>query len=52
MSQNLKDWPEDSHLENGNYSCICILCGHHFVGYKRRTVCKECAFSPDEDKDV
>jgi hypothetical protein len=38
-----RDWVADRSHENGNYSCTCILCGHLFVGHKRRNVCKECA---------
>lgn len=36
------DWPEDSHLENGNYTSLCALCGESFTGHKRRFVCKVC----------
>lgn len=38
----MKDWPEDAVHENGNYSCRCYQCLSHFVGLKRRVMCKEC----------
>lgn len=37
-----KDFPQDSHLENGNYTNTCCLCKGEFIGYKRRVVCQEC----------
>lgn len=37
------DWPEDSALENGNYTSACVTCGLAFTGHKRRVVCKVCA---------
>lgn len=37
-----KSFPEDYTLENGNYENKCTVCGSHFIGYKRRTVCKIC----------
>ncbi len=37
------DWPEDSHLENGNYWCKCVTCEADFIGHKRRVVCRECS---------
>lgn len=33
---------EDFAHENGNYLCLCRICGHAFQGYKRRVVCKLC----------
>lgn len=39
---NEHDWPEDFHLENGNYECECIKCKSKFIGYKRRVICKSC----------
>lgn len=36
------DFPEDAHLENGNYYCDCVQCSTTFVGYKRRVICKLC----------
>ena len=36
------NYPEDRLLENGNYLNKCIKCGHMFVGYKRRVICKTC----------
>lgn len=38
----LGDFPEDFHLENGNYSNTCIHCKEAFAGHKRRKVCKKC----------
>lgn len=40
---NERDWPEDFHLENGNYTCMCSNCGYEFTGLKRRVVCKCCS---------
>lgn len=37
------DWPEDNHLENGNYLNICCHCAVTFVGHKNRVCCKLCA---------
>ena len=37
-----RDWPEDFASENGNYECICYECGQHFIGHKRRIVCRKC----------
>jgi hypothetical protein len=37
-----RDWPEDFAHENGNYECICCECGQHFIGHKRRVVCRKC----------
>ena len=36
------NYPEDFHLENGNYINVCKICGNYFLGYKRRCVCKLC----------
>ncbi len=41
-NQSDHNWPEDSHLENGNYLCHCVVCKTSFFGYKRRMVCKGC----------
>lgn len=38
-----EDWPEDFDHENGNYDCICHDCGLHFMGHKRRIICRSCA---------
>lgn len=38
-----KDWSEDFHLENGNYSNKCCNCKATFIGHKCRLVCKVCA---------
>ena len=43
MQYGPQDWACDSHLENGNYANECHVCGCHFIGYKRRTVCFMCA---------
>lgn len=40
------NWPEDTGLENGNYSCTCCHCGANFFGHKRRVTCKLCAATP------
>ena len=37
-----RNFPEDFHLENGNYWNNCCLCSVQFQGYKRRVVCKIC----------
>ncbi len=37
-----RNWYQDSHLENGNYRCMCVACGKTFIGYKRRVVCRSC----------
>jgi len=37
-----RDFPEDAHLENGNYECSCSYCNRGFIGHKRRVICKEC----------
>ncbi len=39
---NLRDWPEDARLENGNYMVVCPRCGEQFMGHKRRALCKVC----------
>lgn len=39
---DLRDWKEDSQLDNGNYYNICAGCGEQFIGHKRRVVCKAC----------
>lgn len=36
------DYPEDFHLENGNYRNICWTCRKIFSGSKYRRVCREC----------
>jgi hypothetical protein len=42
ICQNERDWPEDFAHENGQYSCGCVYCGSHFIGHKRRVVCRRC----------
>lgn len=37
-----RNWDEDASHENGNYECICVVCGNRFIGHKRRIVCKIC----------
>jgi hypothetical protein len=37
-----RSFPEDYHLENGQYQCNCIFCGKLFYGHKRRVTCKKC----------
>ena len=37
-----RNFPEDFHLENGNYWNNCYICQNQFRGYKRRVVCKIC----------
>jgi len=36
------NWTEDFPHENGNYENVCIRCESHFLGHKRRVVCKKC----------
>ncbi|MEN9316092.1 MAG: hypothetical protein RIS35_2485 [Pseudomonadota bacterium] len=45
-----RDWPGDATLENGNYFNLCVHCDRTFVGYKRRTVCRECATGLEREK--
>lgn len=42
-----RDWPEDFTDENGNYHCLCSICGNRFIGYKRRIICKLCSRAPE-----
>ena len=49
ISDMQEDWTEDFEHENGNYSHICWQCGKHFIGHKRRVVCKRC-FSFNKEK--
>ncbi len=42
MQDTFHDWPEDAHLENGNYVNSCCKCKQRFIGHKRRVVCKAC----------
>jgi len=42
------DYPEDFHMENGNYSCKCVECGNEFAGHKGRCVCKRCKEAKNE----
>lgn len=38
-----RNWPEDLHEENGNYSNTCVICKALFRGHKRRVLCSLCA---------
>lgn len=38
-----RDWTEDFSHENGNYQNVCCKCASHFMGHKRRVICKQCA---------
>lgn len=42
MFNKEKCYPEDYHLENGNYSNICKQCEQEFLGHKHRRICKQC----------
>lgn len=39
------NWVEDFSHENGNYENGCIRCKNHFLGHKRRVICKNCYLS-------
>jgi len=41
-TQKERSWAEDTALENGHYTCECIVCLRTFTGHKRRVVCKSC----------
>lgn len=45
-------WTEDFVHENGIYENICCVCTKHFLGYKRRVICKVCSTLPPEKKDA
>ena len=40
-----RDWREDWPHENGQYICRCSQCQQTFIGYKRRVICKACAYA-------
>lgn len=42
IKDQLRDFPEDAHLENGNYQNLCCHCDNLFFGHKRRVSCKLC----------
>jgi len=42
LEGELRNWPEDFKHENGNYSNTCFFCFNEFIGYKRRSVCRVC----------
>ena len=44
-------WPEDFPHDNGIYENICGQCTKHFLGHKRRPICKVCASEPKEVVD-
>lgn len=47
-----QDWPEDFHIENGNYVAdenVCGACDIHFYGNKRRVICKICSQQRERD---
>lgn len=41
-----RDFPEDYRHENGQYFNLCVRCQWHFVGHKRRVLCRECSEIP------
>lgn len=43
QSAGPKDWPEDFIYENGCYEGVCYICKGHFIGGRRKVICKECA---------
>lgn len=47
LSESARDWKEDFADENGMYEGRCVKCGGHFVGHKRRPLCKICG-TPSE----
>lgn len=47
---NARNWPADFAHENGNYMNNCCMCGHSFIGYKRRFVCRVCATTSASDR--
>lgn len=46
-----RDWNEDKSHENGNYVCVCCDCGFHFIGHKRRVICKVCVAPENQLKE-
>ncbi len=40
---SMRDWEEDSRLENGKYQRQCYICKAQFIGHKRRVACRLCA---------
>jgi len=51
VNKLLANWPEDFHLENGNYICHCVFCDKFFIGYKRRVICRKCTFNTKDQID-
>lgn len=47
-----RDWTEDAPLENGNYYNRCCQCQQHFVGHKRRVICKTCSAQAKREWDA
>jgi hypothetical protein len=41
--QHAANWQEDYSHENGQYENRCCHCTRHFIGHKRRVVCKICS---------
>ena len=46
--QHPANWQEDYSHENGQYFNTCVYCPRHFLGHKRRVVCRICA-QPDKE---
>jgi len=42
VSRSAHSWPEDYADENGKYLNQCVTCNEHFMGHRRRNVCKLC----------
>jgi len=37
-----RDWEEDTKHHHGRHKNRCVVCGHTFIGYRRRHICKKC----------
>lgn len=46
-----RNWSQDFSHENGMYENICCMCTKHFLGYKRRVVCKVCSNSAPKETE-
>jgi ABC-type transport system involved in cytochrome c biogenesis ATPase subunit len=42
LAGSAHSWPQDYPHENGNYESVCLSCGVHFLGHKRRIICQVC----------
>lgn len=42
LINNPNNYTEDFSHENGNYENKCCSCKEHFLGHKRRVICKGC----------